>query len=134
MRASLGGRILCDTGPNMGLYRYDGSLYLTPREDEQLTGELASPAGLPAVGAGRFELRRSDDIVKLDLELTCTRCELVLCDAEADDDLTTLVEAAAGHECDPAAVAEVRRKADDEELSRRNWVSDQQDQIPVPDE
>jgi hypothetical protein len=104
MRASLGGRILCDAGPNTGLYRYDGSLYLTETEDAQLTGELASAVGLPAVGAGRFELRRSGDIVKPDLELTCTRCEQAVCDAEDGDDLTTLVMTAAGHVCEPGLV------------------------------
>jgi hypothetical protein len=95
MRASVGGRIVCDTGPNNGLHRYDGSLYLTPREDEELTGELTSPAGLPAVGPGRFELRDSGD----GLELVCTTCERPVRDRLDGDDLTSLVGDAADHEC-----------------------------------
>jgi hypothetical protein len=94
-----GGPYLCDTGPNLGLYRYDGALYLTAEEDAQLSGELATAAGVPAVGPGRFELHAAGDVVVL----TCTRCGgYVRGDRDLgieDDDLTTLVADAAAHEC-----------------------------------
>jgi hypothetical protein len=95
MRASLGGPIHCDTGPNNGLIRYDGSLYLTPAEDAQLPAALASAVGLPAVGAGRFELRDEG----AGLELVCTNCGRPVRDRLDGDDLTSLVGDAAAHEC-----------------------------------
>lgn len=96
MRASLGGRIYCDFGPNLGLYRYDGSLYLTEAEDAQLTPELASAVGLPAVGAGRFEFRAADCGGPV---LACTGCGRTIREDLPGDDLTTLVTEAAGHDC-----------------------------------
>lgn len=42
-------------------------------------------------------LRRSDDLVKADLELTCNGCEAVICDAEAGDTLEVLARTAFDH-------------------------------------
>jgi hypothetical protein len=104
------GPYYCDTGPNNGLYRYDGYLYLTAAEDGQLSPELASAAGLPAVGPGRFELRVDGGGV---LVVTCTRCEqLVRGDRDLgldDDDLTALVADAAAHECPETGIQEPPR-------------------------
>lgn len=47
-----------------------------------------------------FELRASDDPVKVDLEIVCTECDVVLCDAESGDTVATLMSVALGHECD----------------------------------
>lgn len=44
-----------------------------------------------------FEARISDDTAKTDLELTCSRCERVVCDVEADDGLDVLAAAALEH-------------------------------------
>lgn len=94
------GRIYCDTGPNQGMYAYDGRLYLTP--DEEAAGvrdALAGGDGLPVVTPGRFELRDSGPGAASDIELACAGCGHRLCDAEAGDDLAVLVSAAAGHQC-----------------------------------
>jgi len=47
----------------------------------------------------RIELRVSDDPVKIDMEVVCTECETVLCDAEHRDGIDTLARVAAGHTC-----------------------------------
>lgn len=47
----------------------------------------------------QFELRASDDEVKIDLELTCTECGEVVCDAEAGDSLAVLASTALAHIC-----------------------------------
>ena len=39
----------------------------------------------------------SDDVVKRDLELTCTACGTVLCDIEHGDSLDVLIRTAAPH-------------------------------------
>jgi hypothetical protein len=44
-----------------------------------------------------FAAVQSDDMVKADLELTCLRCSLVLCDIEHDDTLSVLVSVATDH-------------------------------------
>jgi hypothetical protein len=46
-----------------------------------------------------FELRRSSDIVKTDLELTCIDCDAVLCDAQDEDTLAILMDVANDHTC-----------------------------------
>mgnify|MGYP003387095678 CR=1 FL=1 len=47
----------------------------------------------------RFELRASGDAAKRDLELVCTACDEHICDAEANDTLSSLARMAAGHTC-----------------------------------
>lgn len=47
----------------------------------------------------RFELRQSDDYVKRDLEVTCTDCGEVICDAEDEDTLGLLARVAEDHDC-----------------------------------
>jgi hypothetical protein len=42
---------------------------------------------------------QSDDPLKRDLELTCTKCATVLCDIEHDDTLDVLVRIAHAHDC-----------------------------------
>lgn len=44
-----------------------------------------------------IEMRASEDTVKSDLEMTCTRCTGVICDVEAEDTLDVLVRTANGH-------------------------------------
>jgi hypothetical protein len=46
-----------------------------------------------------FELRVSEDPVKVDLEVVCTECDEVVCDAESGDTVATLVSVAMGHHC-----------------------------------
>lgn len=48
-----------------------------------------------------FELVRSDDAVKTDLELICLRCAALICDVQADDTLGVLVRTAVSHICAP---------------------------------
>lgn len=50
----------------------------------------------------RFELKQSDDLVKTDLEVTCTECGEVICDAEAGDTLDLLARTADDHVCGDA--------------------------------
>ncbi len=47
----------------------------------------------------RFEARVSDDTVKRDPELVCSRCDEVLCDIEHGDTLDVLVGVATDHRC-----------------------------------
>lgn len=47
-----------------------------------------------------IELVASDDEVKRDLEVICTRCAGHLCDAEAGDTLRVLVSTALAHICE----------------------------------
>lgn len=47
----------------------------------------------------RFACWASDDVVKRDLELTCSVCRQVLCDVEDGDTLSVLVSVAQGHVC-----------------------------------
>lgn len=44
-----------------------------------------------------FVLVSSDDPLKRDLELTCGKCNLHLCDVQSDDTLRVLVEMAKAH-------------------------------------
>ena len=46
---------------------------------------------------GQFRLQASDDPVKTDLELTCQRCGMHVCDVEHGDTLLVLVETAERH-------------------------------------
>lgn len=46
-----------------------------------------------------FAAVASDDEVKSDLELTCLRCGVRLCDVEHDDTLAVLVDTALEHQC-----------------------------------
>lgn len=46
-----------------------------------------------------FEFRASEDPVKTDLELICTRCGEHLCDAEHGDNLSVLARVAENHAC-----------------------------------
>jgi hypothetical protein len=48
---------------------------------------------------GQVQVRVSDDPVKSDMELTCTRCEQVLCDVTHNLDLSVLVGVALSHPC-----------------------------------
>lgn len=48
---------------------------------------------------GAFIARQSEDIAKLDLELTCGECGTVICDIQADDNLRSLVSVAEDHIC-----------------------------------
>ena len=47
----------------------------------------------------QFEVRQSDDIVKTDLELTCTECGVSVCDVEDGDQLRILISMAEDHVC-----------------------------------
>jgi hypothetical protein len=45
-------------------------------------------------------LRRSDDLVKRELELTCSLCDVVLCDAEDGDSIALLAGCTTDHQCE----------------------------------
>lgn len=48
---------------------------------------------------GDFQCLVSDDPVKQELELTCTKCYEVLCDVEDGDSLEVLASMASDHRC-----------------------------------
>jgi hypothetical protein len=45
----------------------------------------------------QFEIRISDDTAKLDPELICTKCDMILCGVEHMDTLSCLVSVAEDH-------------------------------------
>jgi hypothetical protein len=51
------------------------------------------------INLSSYELLTSEDPAKRDLELICTRCSALLCDAEHGDTLADLVGMAQDHEC-----------------------------------
>lgn len=56
----------------------------------------------------RFEARQSSDIVKTDLELTCTGCGEPICDVEPGDSLEVLVTTVLEHVCGQPEPSEAR--------------------------
>ena len=68
--------------------------YAASSEHRMSTGDMAAfdPSWIMAL--------QSDDLVKTDLELTCTRCATILCDVEHGDHFQILLSVVAGHRCE----------------------------------